>query len=197
MHTAPIPYPHDVSDGHVVLRPHRMSDAPALAEAVRESVATVGRWQDWCHAGYSEADATTWIDICRRHWLTGEGNEFLVFDATTDTLLGGMGVNHLNHEHRFANLGYWVRESAQGKGIATRAGRLAARFALETVAVSRLEIVAAHDNLASRRTAERIGGSFEGILRNRLVLKGISVDAAMYSIVADQPADAHIRSIST
>jgi RimJ/RimL family protein N-acetyltransferase len=185
MRIAPIPYPHDMSDGQVVLRPHRMSDAPALAEAVRESVTTVGRWQDWCHPGYGEADATTWIDICRRHWLTGEGNEFLVFDATTDTLLGGMGVNHPNREHRFANLGYWIRESAQGKGIATRAGRLAVRFAFETVQASRLEVVAAHDNVPSRRTAERIGGKFEGILRKRLVLQGISVDAAMYSIVAD------------
>jgi RimJ/RimL family protein N-acetyltransferase len=174
-----------------------MTDAAALAEAVRESVSTVGRWQDWCHAGYSEADAAAWIGICRQHWLTGEGNEFLVFEAETDRLLGGIGVNHLNYEHRFANLGYWVRESAQAKGVATRAGRLAARFALTVVQVSRLEIVAAHDNQPSRRTAERIGGIFEGILRNRLVLKGLAVDAAMYSIVPDQPTDAHIRSIST
>jgi RimJ/RimL family protein N-acetyltransferase len=197
MHPAPIPYPHDLSDGTVVLRPHRMIDAPALAEAVRESVDTVGRWQDWCHAGYGDADAAAWIGICRQHWLTGEGNEFLVFDAQSDRLLGGMGVNHLNYEHRFANLGYWVRQSAQGKGIATRAGALAARFALEVMQVSRLEIVAAHDNQPSRRTAERIGGVFEGILRNRLVLKGMAVDAAMYALVPDQPAAAHIRSIST
>jgi RimJ/RimL family protein N-acetyltransferase len=62
---------------------------------------------------------------------------------------------------------------------------MAARFAFETVGVSRLEIVAADDNVASRKTAERIGGKFEGILRNRLVVNGTSVDAAMYSIVPD------------
>jgi RimJ/RimL family protein N-acetyltransferase len=92
-------------------------------------------------------------------------------------------VNHLNREHRFANLGYWVRESAQGRGVASGAGRLAARFAFETVGVSRLEIVAAHDNVASRKTAERIGGQLEGILRNRLVLKGTPIDAAMYALI--------------
>jgi RimJ/RimL family protein N-acetyltransferase len=99
-----------------------------------------------------------------------------------------MGVNHLNREQRFANLGYWVRESAQGTGIAGHCGRLAARFAFETVGVSRLEIVAAHDNVASRKTAERIGGKFEGILRNRLVVNDTSVDAAMYSLIPDDLA---------
>jgi ribosomal-protein-serine acetyltransferase len=181
-----LPYPRDLTDGLVTLRPHRMGDATALGEAVRESVDTVGRWQDWCHDGYTDADAEAWIAICQRHWLLGEGHEFLVFDAGSDRLLGGMGVNHLNREHRFANLGYWVRGSAQGQGIATRAGRLAVRFAFGSVKVSRVEIVAADENVPSRKTAERIGGKYEGILRNRLVLKGSPVDAAMYSMI---PAD--------
>jgi RimJ/RimL family protein N-acetyltransferase len=178
-----LPYPHDLTDGVISLRAHRMTDAPWLAEAVRESVATVGRWQDWCTAHYDEAAAETWIGLCRQTWLLGDGFEMLIVDARTDAILGGMGVNHLNREHRFANLGYWVRESAQGTGIAGHSGRLAARFAFETAGVSRLEIVAAHDNVASRKTAERIGGKFEGILRNRLLLKGTPVDAAMYSVI--------------
>ena len=180
-----VPYPHDLTDGVLSLRAHRMSDAPLLAEAVRESVATVGRWQDWCTADYGNAAAESWIGLCRQTWLLGDSFEMLIVDASTDAILGGMGVNHLNREQRFANLGYWVRESAQGTGIAGHCGRLAARFAFETVGVSRLEIVAAHDNVASRKTAERIGGRFEGILRNRLVVNNISVDAAMYSLIPD------------
>jgi len=180
-----VPYPHDLTDGVLSLRAHRMTDAPSLADAVRESVATVGRWQDWCTETYDDAAAESWIGLCRQTWLLGDGFEMLIVDADTDAILGGMGVNHLNREHRFANLGYWVRESAQGTGIAGHCGRMAARFAFETVGVSRLEIVAAHDNLPSRKTAERIGGQLEGILRNRLVVNGSSVDAAMYSLVPD------------
>ncbi|WP_448097469.1 GNAT family N-acetyltransferase [Luteibacter yeojuensis] len=180
-----LPYPHDLGDGVVSLRVHRPTDAEALAAAVRESVATVGRWQDWCHEGYGTADADTWMDICRKDWLLGDGYEMLIVDARTDVILGGMGVNQRNREQRFANLGYWVRESMQGRGIATRAGRLAIRFAFGTAKVARLEIVAAWDNLPSRKTAERLGGIFEGRLRKRLVVKETSVDAAMYSLIAD------------
>lgn len=180
-----LPYPRQLSDGVVTLRAHRTGDAPALAEAVRESIATVGRWQDWCHASYDVASAETWIAQCRQAWLLGDGYEMLIVDTRTDRLLGGMGVNQRNREQRFANLGYWVRESAQGNGVATRAGTLAIRFAFETVQVSRLEIVAAHDNIPSRKTAERLGGHLEGMLRNRLVIKGSSVEAAMYSLIPD------------
>lgn len=183
-----LPYPDDLGDGVIRLRAPRLSDGLALAEAVRESVATVGRWQDWCHPGYDVASAHMWIEASRKAWLLGEAYEMLVVDATTDQPLGAMGVNHVDREQRYANLGYWVRESAQRLGVATRAGEMAIRFAFESVRVARLEIVAAHDNLPSRKTAERLGGTFEGILRNRLVVNDLSVDAAMYSIIStDRP----------
>ncbi len=185
MSTDILPYPTGLTDGVVELRVHRDTDVAALTEAVRESVDTVGRWQDWCHPAYDIDDARRWMDVCRKDWLLGDGYEMLIVEAGSGRLLGGMGVNQRNREQRFANLGYWVRESAQRRGIATRAGRLAIAFAFGTVKVERLEIVAAHDNLPSRRTAERLGGSFEGILRKRLVIKGTSVDAAMYSVIRE------------
>lgn len=178
-----LPYPHDLTDGVVTLRMSRDTDAPALAEAVVESVDTVGRWQDWCHPGYDEASALQWIAQCRKDWLLGDGFEMLLVDARTDRILGAMGVNQRNREQNFINLGYWVRQSAQGRGYATRGGRLAIAFAFERVHVTRLEIVAAHDNLPSRKTAERLGGRLEGILRNRLRIRRVPVDAAMYSVV--------------
>ncbi|SEV91394.1 GNAT family protein [Luteibacter sp. 329MFSha] len=178
-----LPYPTDLTDGVVSLRAHRADDVVPLAEAVRESVDTVGRWQDWCHAGYDANDARGWLDLCRRDWLLADGFEMLIVDARTDRLLGGMGVNQRNKEQRFANLGYWVRQSEQGRGIATRAGRLAIGFAFDRVRVERLEIVVAVGNEPSRRTAERLGGRFEGVLRKRLVVKGSSADATMHSVV--------------
>jgi RimJ/RimL family protein N-acetyltransferase len=178
-----LPYPTDLTDGVVSLRAHRREDAEALAGAVRESVDTVGQWQDWCHAGYATADAESWMDAARKSWLLADGFEMLIVDARSDRLLGGMGVNQRNKEQRFANLGYWVRQSEQGHGVATRAGRLAIGFAFDAVKVARLEIVVAEHNLPSRRTAERLGGVFEGMLRKRLVVKDESLDAAMYSVV--------------
>ncbi len=178
-----VPYPRDLTDGVVRLRAYRDDDAEALAEAVRESVATAGPWLEWCTADYDVATAQDWIRLCKQAWLLGDGFEMIIVDAETDRFLGGMGINQRHRQHRFANLGYWVRESAQRRGLVTRAGKLALGFAFDVIGETRIEIVAAHDNWASRRAAERIGGNFEGLLRNRLIINGSPVDAAMYSVV--------------
>lgn len=157
-----------------------------MAEAVGESIDTVGRWQDWCNPGYNLKSAQDWIEYCLRSWFTGDEYELAIVDAASDAYLGGIGINQRNREHRFANLGYWVRQSSQGQGIARAAGRLAAEYAFATVGVTRLEIVVATTNVPSRKTAQAIGGQLEGIARNRLVLRGEAVDAAMYSMI---PAD--------
>jgi len=193
-----VPYPQDLTDGVVRLRAYRDDDAEALAEAIRESSTSAGRWIPWAHAGYDATTALDWIHQCKQDWLMGVGYEMVIVDASNDRILGGMGVNQRHREHGFANLGYWLRVSARGKGHVTRAGKLALTFAFGPAALSRIEIVAAHDNWPSRKAAKRIGGIFEGLLRNRLIINKAPVDAAMYSVVPGdlQIAAAHILSRS-
>ena len=100
-----------------------------------------------------------------------------------DEFLGGCGVNQVNSIHRFANLGYWVRSSATGRGVARAAVRETAEFVFQNTDLIRLEIVCAVENRRSQRVAEALGAVREGILRSRLLLHGQAVDAVMYSLV--------------
>jgi RimJ/RimL family protein N-acetyltransferase len=69
------------------------------------------------------------------------------------------------------------------KGVAIAAARLAARFAFRELSLTRVELVALVDNIASRRVAEKLGATLEGVARNRLVHNGVPFAAAMYSLV--------------
>ena len=80
-------------------------------------------------------------------------------------------------------MGYWVRTSCHGQGIAGRAAKLVARFAFEHLGLIRVEIVIAVDNQASLRVAEKIGAHDEGILLNRMVVGKSIYDAHMYSLI--------------
>ena len=91
----------------------------------------------------------------------------------------------MNRTHNFANLGYWVRTSRTGQGIATAAARLVAEFGFAELRFTRLEIVAAVRNIASQRVAEKVGATREGIERNRHVVHGRIHDAVMYSLIPD------------
>jgi ribosomal-protein-serine acetyltransferase len=176
----------DITEGGLLLRSWRTEDAPALHEAVQESLETVGRWLPWCHAGYGLGEAQDWIRHCREGWAADEHFAFGVFEKDSGALLGSVGLNQRNPVHRSAALGYWVRQSRQGHGIAQRAARLAARFGFGELGLVRIEIVVLPDNQLSRRTAQRAGARFEAIARHRIWMRDQARDAAVYALV---PAD--------
>jgi RimJ/RimL family protein N-acetyltransferase len=164
------------------IRAYEPDDAGALWEAARESVGEVSRWLPWCHAQYSVAEAVEWVRS--RAPLAVEGREYsFAILGPEGEFLGGCGLNQVNRVHRFANLGYWVRTSATGRGVATEAVRQLAAFAFARTDLVRLEIVCAVGNERSQRVAERAGAVREGTLRHRLLLHGQPADAVMYSLV--------------
>lgn len=175
----------ELSDGKILIRSYRAADIGVMYEAVRESIAEVSPWLPWCHAGYSVEETTAFVMAREEAWQNDEAYAFGVFDAVTGNYLGGVGLNFINRIHQCANLGYWVRTSATGRGVAPRATRLAARFALERLGFQRIEILAAVGNHASQRAAEKAGATREGVLRKRLLINGQPLDAILYSLVAE------------
>ena len=176
----------ELTDGELLLRPLQRTDREAMFEAVTESVPQVSQWLPWCHPGYAIAETDAFIESCITAWAQQTHYPFAIFDARTGQYLGGTGINHIERMNRLANVGYWIRTSATRRGAASKAVRLVARFAFESVQLVRLEIVARPENLASRRAAEKAGAKFETLARNRILQHGKAYDAALYSLI---PAD--------
>jgi RimJ/RimL family protein N-acetyltransferase len=159
-----------------------LEDADTVYTSIRESIEPLGRWMDWCHTGYAREDSDAWIVATRSAWEAGGAYEFLVFERR-GRHVGAVGLNQFNRENNCANLGYWVRQSSQRQGFAVEAVRRIVRFAFEEARFQRVEIVAAVDNVASRRVAERAGATLECVARNRLLLHGVPIAAAVHSFV--------------
>ncbi len=176
----------EFSDGTILIRPYREEDVEALYEAVRESINELSRWMpSWCHAGYTIEESRAFIMSRDEARAKAEEYSFGIFDARTLGYLGGVGLNHLVRESLYANLGYWVKTSCAGRGVASRATSLTARFGFEELGLQRIEIVAAVENVGSQRAAEKAGAVREGVLRKRIVLHGKTHDAVLYSLVAE------------
>jgi ribosomal-protein-serine acetyltransferase len=173
-------------DGPVLLRPPKPDDIPAITAAVRESLAELQPWMDWATDAYNETVAARWLEFARIAWEHASAFHFVITDTETGDYIGNCGIDGVNRKYRFCNLGYWVRTSRTKQGIASRAARLAARFAFETVGLVRAEIVTASHNTASQRAAHKAGAHYEGILLNRMVVRTDVYDAVMYSLT---PAD--------
>ena len=175
----------ELVDGDIVVRPYRSEDIPALYEAARESIPELAAWMPWCHPDYSLDETRSCILSRDEAWKRDSEYGFGIFDKQSGRYLGGVGLNFVNRNHDLVNLGYWVRTSATGRGIASSATRLVARFAFEHLGFQRVEILAATGNLASQRVAEKAGAVKEAVLRKRLRLHGKPVDGVLYSFVAE------------
>ncbi len=167
------------------LRPFRQADAEQFAAAVQESMSSLAPWMPWAHLRYSVRDAQLWIDTCADNLSAGLSYDIGIYSQDGRVLFGGVALNQISAENRMANLGYWVRRSRQGEGLATRAAWMMAGFGFHRLHLTRIEIVAAEQNLASRRVAEKTGALLECIARNRLVLRGVPCRAAIYSLVPE------------
>ena len=173
-----------VRDG-LCIRPFEPRDVEQFVSGVRESVATVSPWMPWCQPEYAAADALEWFAQCSANLSAAHAYDLGIFWADGAEFCGGVSINQLNRQNNFGNIGYWVRQSLQGRGIATRAVRIIANFGFDVLKLTRLEIVAAVENHASRGVAEKAGAKFECIARNRLLVNGCPTAAAVYSLVPE------------
>ena len=170
----------------ISIRPYLLTDVPLHFEAVLESQEELGPWMPWCHTGYAVDESRGWIESQLAAFQNRAEYEFVIAGAD-HRLLGGCGLNHIDRSNLGANLGYWVRSSCRGRGIAADAVRLLVDWAFSQTELFRLEIIASVENVASQRVAEKAGARREGVLRGRLQLHGRMHDAAVYSFVRSSP----------
>ena len=174
-----------IIDGNILVRPFSAEDTGALFEAARESINELSPWLPWCHPDYRIEETAEFIASRAEAWKNDTDYGFGIFDAQTGKFLGGVGLSQINRIHGIGNLGYWVRTTSAGRGVASSAARMVARFGLEELKLNRVEILAATGNHASQRVAEKAGARREGTLRKRLSMKGQLQDAVIFSLIAE------------
>jgi RimJ/RimL family protein N-acetyltransferase len=122
-------------DAVVSVRPWRETDVPAKLMAFGDPVVQRFSWSR--AAPYTEADAGAYFVEQERARLRGEALHFaLVEPANDDVVLGGGSLYDVDLEQSRAAVGYWLAP-ARGRGIATHAVRLLARWAFSGLGLAR------------------------------------------------------------
>ena len=176
----------ELRSGPVTISQLQATDAKALYEATRESMEELLAAMRWCDRDFSMQNSIDWLKYTEAAWSRGEAYNFaILFGEPRDRVLAGsIWLSRIDRKHGTANLGYWVRTSFTGKGIATAAAGLIADFGFRELGLNRLEIVVAEGNRASTRVAGKLGANPEGVLRERLNLGGTPKNAIMFSLLA-------------
>lgn len=166
----------------ISIRPYRLDDAAALHEAAIESVWEIRPFMPWCHPDLTVDEGRRWIEAQISAFAARKAFEFVIL-AADGRFLGSCGINQIDEANHRANLGYWVRSSATGRGVATAAVRQLVQWAFDNTDLVRLEVVVSTENPASLRVAEKSGALNEGVFKKRLLLHGMWHDAVVLSFV--------------
>jgi RimJ/RimL family protein N-acetyltransferase len=173
-----------LSDDRVTLRPWQEGDAAAIVPVLNEPA--IALFLDRVPQPYTVDDARWYIDWTAQGWRDGSGAAFAVCLAGTDEPVGSMGIRWDDLNEGVAEVGYWVAATVRGRGVATAALRLIARWAFTAAPeLARLQLRADVTNAASNRVAEKAGFTREGVLRSQRfnARLGRRVDFAIWSLL--------------
>jgi RimJ/RimL family protein N-acetyltransferase len=178
-----IEFPADgLGEGDLRLRLLRQDDLPRVIEACQDP--EIPRWTK-VPSPYGEQEANAWYSVQAQARATATGLHLVIVDMADRRLLGSIGLVQIDWEDRLGSIGYWIAADARRRGVATRAVKVLAVWALEELRLGRVEIRARPENVASRRVAERAGFTREGLLRSHTVIKGQRTSIVMFSLLPE------------
>ena len=169
------------------LRLLRLDDAPELYALTDANRAYLRRWLPWLDAVQSEQDTREYLHSAIEQREAGRGPVFCIVHE--GALAGMIGFHPIDRLHQVGEIGYWLAEAQQGKGIMTECCRFLVGYGFRTLDLHRIQIPAATENYRSRAIPERLGFRFEGIMRGRENLYGKFVDHAMYALLRSELPD--------
>ncbi len=132
----------------------------------------------------SAADATAFVDRQRHRLRDGYGYSFVIADGANDRGVGSIGLWLRDIDLGRASVGYWVVPAARGRRAAGFALASLAAWVFDQLAIPRLELHVEPWNVASIRTAERVGFVREGLLRSWQGVGDERRDVYAYSLLA-------------
>lgn len=152
--------------GPLLLRAPEMTDVPSIVEAIAESVDALRAFMPWGHSPQTlDAQYARMPDVIAAYWRGDEYNLHL-FDPASGRFLGCIGLHRRAMNPQALEIGYWVRTSATGCGVCTRAVEAALVLAFEHFGCVRVQCGFDTANAASARVNAKVGFRVEGDLRH-------------------------------
>jgi len=120
-------------------------------------------------------------------WLKREVMNFACIERDKNAFVGEVQLQLMDDEVPVYEVGYWLQEQFQGRGLAVEGVRLASNFAFRQLEAEKLVIACDADNLGSAKVAERAGFTQEGILRRQACNRaGIVVDRVYFGMIRSE-----------
>lgn len=147
----------------------------------------MGQWLPFVSATQDISDT----ELAVREMIENQANSVTCSIFFQDSLVGLVGLKDCDFINKKTEIGYWLSEEQQHKGIVTKSCRTLINYAFNELDMHRIQLQAAVGNIKSQAVARRLGFTQEGRLRAAELHERGFVDLIIFSLLRDEWEEQH------
>lgn len=178
----------EIATERLTLRKMMVSDTSDMYEyASRPDVTKYLTWHPHPDRDYTRE----YLQYLGNRYAAGMFYDWAVIYEPDCKMVGTCGFTAFHCASDSAEVGYVLNPEYWGKGIAPEALNAVLEFGFETMGLNRIEAKFIEENERSRRVMEKVGMTFEGVMREGMLVKGSYVNVGICSILASEWKEKH------
>lgn len=166
-----------LEDERVRIRPMETSDRTHLKELLLDPDLSLYSLQQV----HGPAGVDQYIDQCLSDRSQGIRYPFTFFDKKSNAYAGTSCFGQVSNAHKRLEVGWTkIAKPFQGTGLNTHCKYLMFQYAFETLVANRVELKTHAENITSRKAMEKVGATYEGLLRHHMIMENGSLRNTVY-----------------
>lgn len=166
----------------IVLKEIELSDAEDIFNTINTQREYLGKWLPFVEITNQVEDTEGFINSLLE--VPEDSKEFVFVIRYGGDFAGLVGFRDTDRMNCKTEIGYWLSESFQKKGIVGLSTKRLIEFAFEDLGMNRIQIRCAVENLPSKKIPLKLGFTHEGVERDGELLSGnIYTDLEVYSLL--------------
>ncbi|PRY14257.1 ribosomal-protein-serine acetyltransferase [Pontibacter ummariensis] len=167
-------------DGDLYLREAVVEDAPVLYELIDAGRPYLREWLPFIDYTHAVSDTEAFLKAVT---APGNASNQLFTILYQKQVAGIIDLKEIDFLNRKLEIGYWLGENYQGKGIMYRSCKTLIRYAFRILKMNRIQIKVGVGNSRSSNIPKRLGFTLEGIQRDGEYLNEHFHDLEVYSLL--------------
>ncbi|WP_227793570.1 GNAT family N-acetyltransferase [Paenibacillus guangzhouensis] len=169
-----------IETDHLVLRKMRRSDARDLfAYASNPEVTRYTMW----NTHRTLRDSELFLDAIEQRYRDGQVTNWGIEHKSSGKFIGTCGFVYWAPEHQRAEIGYALSADFWNQGLMSEAANAVLQFGFQKMDLNRLEARCNLANTGSERVMQKLGMTYEGVIREQLFIRGQFESVKLYSIL--------------
>lgn len=165
----------------IKLRPLKFSDAEAIRKYSKDRKIT--KYTFVIPPPFTVKQAQVFIKKTKKEEEKGISYYFGIEHKVNGKLIGMINLVKIDKKNKNAEIGFWLAEEYQNKGLAKESLNLILDFGFKELKLERIEGRVFHKNRPAQKLLEKTGFKLEGRLRKKTFFKNQWFDDLIYGIL--------------